>query len=305
VRRIRDESERACDDAVIEAGEDSSRYASILLELARTSTKAAPGWSMALAMARTGNLERRFTLMLDRTINRRKLSAKAALFTSLASLSLLLPLATLRSPAQEAAGHFSGSVFDASSTAVANATIILINEKARTKDMTVSNAGGEFQFKALPAGEYEMRVMKPGFAVYVQPGIVIAAGRDTVQSVNLRIGSISEQVTVDGDPKSSEGRPQRIRVGGTVQYSNLIQKQPPSYPEAAKSAGIQGAVILEAVISREGVPLSLRVMNSQIDPDLARAAVEAVSRWRYTPTLLNGEPIEVITEVTVNFTLAK
>ena len=53
----------------------------------------------------------------------------------------------------------------------------------------------------------------------------------------------------------------------------------------------------------EGNPLSLRVVNTQVDPGLARAAVEAVSKWRYSPTLLNGDPIEVDTTVMVNFKL--
>jgi len=52
-----------------------------------------------------------------------------------------------------------------------------------------------------------------------------------------------------------------------------------------------------------GNPLSLRVMNAQVDPELTRAAVEAVSKWRYSPTLLNGDPIEVGTTVMVNFKL--
>src|SRR5258708_636587 len=71
-----------------------------------------------------------------------------------------------------------------------------------------------------------------------------------------------------------------------------------------RSAGVSGIVILHAIISKDGKPLSLRFMNSQIHADLARSAVEAVSQWRYTPTLLNGEPIEVDTTIMVNFSLA-
>jgi protein TonB len=52
-----------------------------------------------------------------------------------------------------------------------------------------------------------------------------------------------------------------------------------------------------------GKPLSLRVMNNEVDPELARSAVESVSQWRYRPTLLNGEPIEVDTTIMVNFSL--
>ena len=62
-------------------------------------------------------------------------------------------------------------------------------------------------------------------------------------------------------------------------------------------------MILHAVIGMDGTPLSLRVMNREIDSDLARAAVEAVSQWRYRPTLLNGDPIEVETTIMVNFKL--
>jgi protein TonB len=88
-----------------------------------------------------------------------------------------------------------------------------------------------------------------------------------------------------------------------VQAPKLIEKIAPVYPEKAKAAGIEGTVILHAIIGMEGSPLSLRVMNNQIDPELARAAVEAVSKWRYRPTLLNGQPIEVDTTIMVNFKL--
>ena len=76
-----------------------------------------------------------------------------------------------------------------------------------------------------------------------------------------------------------------------------------TFIEAAKAAGIQGTVILHAIIGMDGTPLSLRVMNGDIDPELTRSAVEAVSKWRYRPTLLNGEPIEVDTTIMVNFKL--
>jgi len=93
--------------------------------------------------------------------------------------------------------------------------------------------------------------------------------------------------------------------GGEVQAPKIIAKIQPVYPAVARTAGIQGTVILHAVIGMEGNPLQLRVMNNQIDPELSRAAVEAVSQWRYRPTLLNGQPIEVDTIIKVNFTLAE
>jgi protein TonB len=77
----------------------------------------------------------------------------------------------------------------------------------------------------------------------------------------------------------------------------------PIYPESAKAAGAQGSVMLHAIVSKDGRPLSVEVLNSQIDPELARAAVEAVNQWRFQPTLLNGEPVEIETTITVNFKL--
>jgi protein TonB len=77
----------------------------------------------------------------------------------------------------------------------------------------------------------------------------------------------------------------------------------PVYPESAKAAGAQGTVVLHVIIGMDGTPLQLQVLNSQINPDLARAAVEAVSRWRYQPTRLNGEPVEIDSTIMVNFKL--
>jgi len=77
----------------------------------------------------------------------------------------------------------------------------------------------------------------------------------------------------------------------------------PVYPPSAKAAGIQGTVEMEMVISKDGVPLDIRVVSSP-DPALTESALEAVRQWRYSSTLLNGEPIEVVTDVIVNYTLS-
>jgi len=78
----------------------------------------------------------------------------------------------------------------------------------------------------------------------------------------------------------------------------------PVYPERARAQGIQGCVLLEAVISKDGTLGAMRVLNKLADPDLVDAAIEAVRNWRYEPTLLNGQPIEVVTTITVNFRLS-
>jgi protein TonB len=104
-------------------------------------------------------------------------------------------------------------------------------------------------------------------------------------------------------PPPQAATPKRIRVGGQVEKAKGIFQPTPEYPPLAKMARIQGTVRLEAIISRDGTIQDLKVLSGH--PLLVKAALEAVQRWRYQPTLLNGEPVEVITEIDVNFSLAQ
>ncbi|MHB8216100.1 MAG: energy transducer TonB [Candidatus Sulfotelmatobacter sp.] len=83
---------------------------------------------------------------------------------------------------------------------------------------------------------------------------------------------------------------------------NLIYKVQPAYPALARAARIQGAVVLQAVISKQGAIENLKVLTGQ--PMLVPAAIEAVRQWRYRPYILNDQPVEVETQITVNFSLA-
>jgi TonB family protein len=308
--RLRQESERACDDAVLRSGIAPSHYASQLLDLARTLENSGRAWSTALAIARPTNLERRFAAMLNPSVNRRRLSWKAKFLIPLFAAGILVPLATVRLPAQSLSGKTSGAIHDPSGTGVANATIILSNHEAQTIDMTTTDREGNFTFKPLPSGNYELQVLKSGFETYRLPQISLDAGRDFSGTFSLEVGTITEHVMVvpenSANPvpvKTTSGKSSRRSVGGNIQAAKIMTKVQPVYPDSAKSAGVSGTVILHAVVGGNGKPLSLGVMNSQVDADLARSAVEAVSQWRYSPTLLNGEPIEVDTTVVVNFSL--
>ena len=95
--------------------------------------------------------------------------------------------------------------------------------------------------------------------------------------------------------------PQKIRVSSGVAAGNLIQKIQPQYPAIAKTARIQGTVVLEATISKSGTIEGLRAVSGP--PMLYQAAIDAVRQWRYKPYMLNGEPVEVGTTVNVVFTL--
>jgi protein TonB len=86
-----------------------------------------------------------------------------------------------------------------------------------------------------------------------------------------------------------------------IMEGNLIHKIQPDYPPLAREARIQGPVLLQAIISREGTIENLQVLSGH--PMLVKAAVDAVRQWRYRPYVLNGEPVKVETQVTVNFIL--
>jgi protein TonB len=96
--------------------------------------------------------------------------------------------------------------------------------------------------------------------------------------------------------------PQRVRVSQGVSQGLLIHRVQPMYPPLARQARIQGTVVLQAEISKDGNIENLRLISGH--PMLAPSAIEAVKQWRYKPYFLNGEPVAVETQITVNFTLA-
>jgi periplasmic protein TonB len=96
--------------------------------------------------------------------------------------------------------------------------------------------------------------------------------------------------------------PTRVRVSQGVTQGLLIRKVQPAYPPLARQARIQGTVLLAAEISKDGSIENLHLISGH--PMLAPAAIEAVKQWKYKPYILNGEPVEVETQITVNFTLS-
>ena len=152
----------------------------------------------------------------------------------------------------------------------------------------------------------------PGIAYVDEPARPSVALLPTVAETgisNLLVGALSggSEVALPVAPPPPLPPPppiikaDRIRQGGNVQAANLIEQVNPIYPPLARQARIQGVVVMEAVISKEGSIESLRVVTGH--PLLNQAALDAVKQWKYRPTLLNGEPVEVITTVTVMFNL--
>jgi protein TonB len=118
-------------------------------------------------------------------------------------------------------------------------------------------------------------------------------------------GIISSTPNVAAIPKLAPPAPVKkaIRISQGVSQGLLIYQPSPEYPRIARAARIQGQVLLKAVISRDGRIEDLQAISGH--PMLIPPAIRAVQQWRYRPYLLNGEPVEVETEITVNFLLSQ
>jgi protein TonB len=97
--------------------------------------------------------------------------------------------------------------------------------------------------------------------------------------------------------------PSKVRVSSGVAQGLLVHQVKPVYPQLAMQARIQGTVVLQAVIAKNGTVQDLRVVSGH--PMLVPAAMDAVKLWRYKPYLLNDQPVEVDTQINVNFTLGR
>jgi TonB family protein len=299
--RFRREQERSCDDAVVRAGAEQSAYAEHLVGLAR-SVAHAGAYAAALGMAATSDLEQRVRALLDARRNRNGLSRRLCWTAVAAVLAVVVPLAALHGQASQPAASLSGSIYDASG-AVVPGVLILLKNNTDHQEGARANDAGEYRFSGLPAGSYTLEVRAQGFAEF-QKAIVLPAART---NIILAIGPVTEAVEVVGKaPRPQEtGTPRRIRVGGNVQATKLVSTTKPAYPPGAEAAGIEGTVLLRAVISTGGDLLGLSVMNQSVDAELASAAMDAVKQWHYEPTLLNGLPVEVVTTIAVTFRLER
>ncbi len=124
----------------------------------------------------------------------------------------------------------------------------------------------------------------------------IRNGKPAAVSANIPFDfAFSENVADSSAPK-------RVRVSSGVSAGLLIHKVRPVYPEEARRAHIQGTVLLQAEISKDGRIANLRLISGP--PELASAAIAAVQQWRYRPYLLMGNPVEVETQIQVNFRLS-
>lgn len=236
---------------------------------------------------------------------------KTGFTAAFVATGLLVALTAMRAPAQSGTAGLSGTVLDASSARVPQASVIVRNVETGKAEIVRTDEAGEFTFASLPAGTYNVEIARRGFQLYRQENVVLTAGSAQKLSVVLALGRLNEVIDVKGTrvggavPADTSRPAQRLQVGGDVQAAKLVRMVRPAYPAQAKTAGIEGSVLMEAVVGRDGTILNLKTLNTLVHADLMEAAMTAVRQWQYEPTYLNGQPVEIITAVTVNFTLAK
>ena len=319
-RKLRQESERACDAAVLEAGVRPSEYANELLGIVRRFASGGLCSPASTAMAQGGDLQGRLRAILSsppKPVRRLSAAAIPVLIVVAASVSALAVssqqsyfsgghlmkrtvLSGLLASAGLSAATIGGAVFDASGLAIANAQASLYNPDTSANQQTTTGSDGKFSFDSLAAGSYILHIEKPGFASLYRE-FNLQTDTDVHRGLTLQTTPANES-GADSAPSQDASPPALLRVGGTVAENNLIHKVQPVYPPSAKAAHVQGTVQLDVTITKQGEPVDLQVVSSP-DDRLTQSSLEAVRQWRYRPTLLNGEPVDILTRVIVNYTL--
>jgi TonB family protein len=322
-RALREESELACDAEAVRSGLRPSGYAAELLAVAKTIGRNYRFSSSAIHMVRSGPLEKRVRAILNPPAVLLRPQRTYALIFALGSIAIassaltLSPtntfnpqgtstmkrtiLSALLTSLSLSAATVSGTISDQSGAPVPDVKVLVYNPDTGAKQDAVTGSDGKFSIAGDAAGQYILRMEKPGFTSLFREFDLKA---DSSVAREFTMTNEGGEQVADKLISTNEEQTKPLRVGGAVAQNNVISRVQPVYPAAAKEAHTQGVVEIQATISKDGVPIELRVLSSPSD-DLSQSALEAVRQWRYRPTLLNGAPVEIVTTVIVNYTLSE
>ncbi len=216
-------------------------------------------------------------------------------------VALLVPIAVVRGSATQS--MLEGVIYDQMGGVVPEVRLTLSGQG--TTATATTDAEGRFGFPGVDAGRYLLEGRLPGFRL-LRETLDLREPDDWNRLLILQLGEVRETIAVRAArsaPAAAAATPVRVRVGGNVRPPRKLVDVKPVYPDSMREAGREGVVTIEAVIARDGSVSAARITSAQVHPELAIAAHDAVRQWKFSPTLLNGAPVDVVMSVSVSFTL--
>src|SRR5688500_9596671 len=249
----------------------------------------------------------RSAAMLNLRPHRHAPSGRTMATLGVVLLAVWLPIAGLRAR-QAGPAPLIGTIYDAHGGVIPGVEVTLLDAQ-QIRKVATSGSNGRFEFPAVAPGTYVVEARLAGF-LPLRHQFELRATGDWKRAITLQLGDVQERMSIRATrtaapaPRPSTGAPQApVRVGGSVRIPRRLEEVRPVYPATMREAGLTGVVPLEAVIGADGTVSSVRVLSALAHPDFAKAAVDAVRKWRFSPTLLNGVPIDVVMNVTIQFDL--
>src|SRR5262245_59124964 len=229
-------------------------------------------------------LARRYKEGAVRDFDAGEISMKMAL-RLVTSASIALILTAMTAFGQAPPSRLTGTVSDASGTAVGRATVILSKAEGRTEAITTSSAAGAYMLTGLQTGSYAVQVFAVGFGPSRMTTVQLQDGKDLKQDLTMDIGYVQDNIAAAlpapamrqatlSPSRSTRGDPFRPRLSEEGSSPNLIVKPEPAYPELAKQARIEGLVIVEVAVGPDGAPKDIAVISGH--PLLQVAAIDTV-----------------------------
>lgn len=353
-RRLRQESEYACDDAVIGGGVTATDYATHLLAVAKQLSGRHVAWASAPAIAHPSTLERRIVAMLQTCKHREPLTRRGWYVAALIALGVSLPLAAAgiapSAPVVPGSGPIgvaevtpvrpaeptpppavaapagkntvrrqvpaiTGRVLDQSGGTLPGVQVTLTGSKTNAQFVAQTDAAGRFAFRDLPPAEYTLVARLAGFGT-VRAVVTLSADAAIERTITLPIGSLSETIHVRcaTSPRSlmsvifpvlsaQEPPAGPIRVGGSVREPRKIKDVRPTCPPGGTAGDT--TIRLRGRVGVDGFMYEVAPVPAEpgaVPPaELVEAGLDAVRQWKFTPTLLNGQPVEVTITVEIVF----
>ena len=228
-------------------------------------------------------------------------------------------LAALATPAAAQTGRVYGSLTDPSGAVLPAVEVraLLRDANGETVRSVLTDAKGSYQMEGLTPGEWTVTASLPGFETATRRQ-TIQTGDSVEWSPMLELGMIQETITITTDPADAPAPRARtvnvappppppapapagvVRVGGNIKPPQKVVHVSPVYPADAAAQGVGGVVILSAMIGTDGAVHDVTSLRSP-NESLTQAASNAIIAWEFTPTLLNGSPIQTRMTATFNF----